>query len=114
MEKLFNYGKAWTDKDTEYVLNHFNHMRRDYLIMNLGRTWESIRSKYYIEMARINKKKLEELSIGSLSKECLNCGSTNVNQVNSYRVKNDIGITFYCKDCLMEYNQEGVLEPLWE
>ena len=103
--ELFNAGKPWSEKDVECLIKNFKNMSRDSLVEKLGRSWQSIRTKYYDSYKREkgHKEKKVDLTI------CPNCDSKRVNRVsnNSYR-------TYFCIDCLLEYNKYGAIRPIWE
>ena len=97
-------GSNWTKEQDELLRKYFHTKSREQLMDIFGRSWEGIRTRYY---TKIHIRSVETKVVDMT--RCKNCGSKNVNQIppNSRNV-------YYCKDCLLEYNRRGVMQPIWE
>ena len=98
----FNAGKKWKDEDLQWLIESYNTVDKEIICKKLGRNLESIRTKYFVTLRKERKK-------DELLYNCKNCNSKNINIVANERVK-----TSYCLDCLLEFNKDGILQPIWE
>jgi hypothetical protein len=102
-------GTTWTAEEQKFAYENYWNKGVDYVALRLGRTKSAIRNKVY-EIDRMGGEIKEKFKGLNSPNECPLCKGKNINEVTTYL--KGVKQVYYCLDCMTEYTETKVLDPI--